>query len=737
MRICRGRACPARACIFLAAVVHALSAADAPKVTYLRDVAPILNKAGCTSGTCHGAAKGKNGFKLSLRGYDPQFDYETLLYDLSGRRFNRADPGSSLMLAKPTQQIAHGGGLRFEVGSGYYKTIYNWIAQGVPFGDPAADTVRSLRAEPAEVFMNAPGESAVVKVTASYGDGGTRDVTQEAIVESNVPDLATVTDASVKGVRTGEATLLVRYQGNLTTVPVTVLNPKPGFAWKQLPQNNYIDKALDAKLQRLKIQPSDIVEDAGFLRRVSLDLAGRLPAPPEVRAFVADASKTKRSAVIDQLIASPAYVDHWTLKWGDLLQNNRKYLGEKGAYEFREWIRDSMAQNKPYDRMVREMLTARGSSYENPAANFYRVTRDPKPTMEKTTQVFLGVRMVCAQCHDHPFERWTQNQYYEMAAFFSAVGLRPGYEVGEEILYDQRQDFDMKHPKDSRVMNPKFIVPATWSAEAGGAVPTGTVPTDQRRRMVYAEWLTAKDNPFFAKSTVNRVWSYFFGRGIIDPVDDIRASNPPANPALLDALAKDFVAHDFDLRYLMRTIANSRAYQTSIATNEWNAQDTENFSHAVPRRLSAEELMDALAQATGVRPVFAEAPPDTNAEQITDPHIGKDGFLDLFGRPSRESSCECERRSDLSLPQALNLVNGRTISDAVADANGRIAKSILGGRPDRELVEDLYLASLSRPPSAAELDKGLKYLEAGAGRAARAQDLLWALVNSKAFLYNY
>ena len=471
------------------------------------------------------------------------------------------------------------------------------------------------------------------------------------------------------------------------------------------------------------------MDDAGFLRRVSLDLTGQLPTPAEARAFTADASKTKRSSLIDKLIASPAYVDHWTLKWGDLLQNNRKYLGEKGAYEFREWIRESIAQNKPYDRMVREMLTARGSSYENPAANFYRVTRDPKPTMEKTTQVFLGVRMVCAQCHDHPFERWTQNQYYEMAAFFSAVGLRPGYEVGEEILYDQRQDFDMKHPKDGRVMNPKFILPASYSG--GGAAP------GRRRRLTYAEWLTAKDNPFFAKSTVNRVWSYFFGRGIIDPVDDIRASNPPSNPALLDALAKDFVDHDFDLRHLMRTIANSRTYQAGIATNEWNEKDTENFSHAMPRRLSAEELMDALALATGVRPVFPEAPPDTRAEQVTDPHIGKDGFLDLFGRPSRESSCECERRSDLSLPQALNLVNGKTISDAVADANGRVAKAILSGRPDADVVAELYLASLSRPPAAAELASGVKYLQSGGGRAARAQDLLWALVNSKAFLYNY
>jgi hypothetical protein len=700
------------------------------KVTFLRDVAPILNKTGCTSGPCHGAAKGKNGFKLSLRGYDPQFDYEALLYDLSGRRFNRADPASSLMLSKPTQQVPHGGGMRFEIGSAYYKTIYNWIAQGVPFGDPAKDSVRRLEVEPKEMLMNAPGEAEVVKVNAFFGDGGQRDVTREAVVESNVPDLAAVSDASVKGLRTGEATLLVRYQGNFTTLPVTVLNPKPGFTWKQLPQNNYIDRLIDAKLQRLKIQPSPAVDDAAFLRRVSLDLKGQLPTPAEVQAFVASASKSKRSELIDRLIASPAYVDHWTLKWGDLLQNNRKYLGEKGAFEFREWIRDSIAQNKPYDIMVRELLTANGSSYENPAANFYRVTRDPKPTMEKTTQVFLGVRMVCAQCHDHPFERWTQNQYYEMAAFFSAVGLRPGYEVGEEILFDQRQDYDMKHPKDGRVMNPKFIVPASWSG-------TGAPPTDAQRRQAYAEWLTARDNPFFAKSTVNRVWSYFFGRGIIDPVDDIRASNPPSNPALLDALTKDFLDHNFDLRQLMRTIVNSRTYQASVATNEWNEKDGENFSHAIPRRLSAEELMDALTLATGVRPVFPEAPPDTGAEQVTDPHVGKDGFLDLFGRPARESACECERRSDLSLPQALNLVNGKTISDAVADSGGRVAKAILSGRSDRELVTELYLVSLSRSPGAQELEGGLKYLQGGAGRAARAQDLLWALVNSKGFLYNY
>jgi len=529
--------------------------------------------------------------------------------------------------------------------------------------------------------------------------------------------------------------LLVRYQGKFVTVPITVLNPKPGFAWQPLRQNNFIDRLNDAKLQRLKIQPAPAVEDAGFLRRAMLDLTGQSPAPEQVRAFTADKSPQKRSRLIDQLIGSPAFVDHWTVKWADLLQNNRKYLGEKGAYEFQEWIRESFEKNEPYDRLVRELVSSRGSSYENPAANYFRVTRDAKPTMEKTTQVFLGVRIVCSQCHDHPFERWTQNQYYEMAAFFSTVGIRPGYEVGEEIVYDQRVDYDMKHPKDGRVVQPSFIVPANF----GGS----EIPSDGRRRDALAGWLTSKDNPFFAKSTVNRVWSYFFGRGIIEPVDDIRASNPPSNPALLDALAKDFIDHNFDLRRLMRTIANSRTYQASIATNEWNAADTDNFSHAIPRRLGAEQLMNALALATGVRPAFAEVPVDTNAEQLPDPHVGKDGFLDLFGRPARESACECERRSDLSLPQALNLVNGTTISDAVADSSGRVVKAILSGRADRDIVEEIYLASLSRPPTPSEMETALAYLAAAdgsagsRGRTARVQDLMWALVNSKAFLYIY
>ena len=704
--------------------------ASAQNVTFLRDVAPILNKAGCTSGPCHGAAKGKNGFKLSLRGYDPQFDYQALLYDLSGRRFNRSEPKRSLMLAKPVMQVAHGGGLRFEQTSEYYKTIERWIAQGVPYGDPAKDTVSAIEVEPKELAMPKPGESAQVKVMARFADGQTRDVTKEATIESNVPDLAKV-DASAKvdGLRIGEATLLVRYQGKFSTIPVTILNPKAGFAWKPLPQHSYIDQHIDAKLQKLKLQPSPVTDDASFLRRVTLDLTGALPTPDEVRAFLADPApqRLKRSRKIDKLIASPAYADQWTVKWGDLLQSSRKFLGEKGTYGFREWIHSSIAANTPYDKMVRELLTSRGSSYDDPAANYFRTTREPKPTMEKTTQVFLGVRMVCAQCHDHPFEKWTQNQYYQMSAFFSAVGLRPGYEVGEEIIYDQRADYEMKHPKDSRVMAPEFLI--------ASATPV-KIPTDQRRRDALADWLVSKQNPFFAKAIANRVWSYFFGKGIIDPVDDIRASNPPVNPQLLEALTKDLIDHNFDLQHLMRTIVNSRAYQASFLTNEWNAGDAENFSHAIPRRLSSEQLADAVTMAAGAKPNFPEVPEDTSASQLPDPHVGKDGFLDLFGRPNRESACECERRTDFSLPQALNLVNGTTISDAVADPKGRVAKLVLAGKADQAIIEDLYLATLSRFPTKQEADNGIKYL-AGGARATRAQDLLWALLNSKGFLYSY
>ena len=704
--------------------------AEKRTISFLRDVMPVLNKQGCTSGPCHGSAKGKNGFKLSLRGYDPEFDYAALLYDISGRRFNRADPAESLMLAKPTQAVPHEGGLRIEKDSRYYDTILDWISSGTPLGDKKNDTVAKLQVTPSEVFMGRPGMKQQILVVATYGDGTTRDVTREAVVASSQDTTAKIVDGSiVQGERIGEVTLLVRYEGKFVIVPVTILNPAPGFEWKQLSQHNYIDEHIDAKLKRLKIQPSEVADDSTFVRRVYIDLIGIPPTPEEARDFIEDPEKSrlKRIRLIDNLMKRTEFVDHWTLKWGDLLQSNRKYLGEKGTWAFRQWIRDQIATNRPYDQVVRELVTSTGSTYQNPAANFFRVNKDPKEAMEKTSQLFLGVRMTCAQCHDHPFERWTQNQYFQLSAFFAAVGVKPGFDSDEQIVYLKRDDNTVKHPKTGRVVEPEYLIATT------GAPP---LSAEEDRRRGLAQWLTSKDNPFFARAITNRIWSYFFGRGIIDPVDDIRASNPPINEPLLAALADDFVKQGYDLQHVIRTIANSRAYQTSIATNEWNADDETNFSRFLPRRLTAESMLDAMTVATGSRPEFDEVPPDFTAQQLPDPHVGKGGFLDMFGRPERESACECERRSDMSLPQAMSLVNGPTLAEAIADPEGRIAEAILAGKPDRELIEELYLGALSRLPTPGEMDNALTYLRQGEGRAAGAQDILWALVNSNAFLFN-
>jgi hypothetical protein len=698
------------------------------EVTYVRDVQPIFNKVGCTSGPCHGSAKGKNGFKMSLRGYDPEFDYRAVMHDLSGRRINRTEPAQSLILLKPTMQIPHGGGLRLEQDSPYYKTVLQWLSEGAVYGDPVSAQVTKLDVEPPEFFAQKPGPAQQLKVVAHFADGATRDVTGLAQYTSSIPTTAEISDAGIiKTVRKGEAAMLVRYEGKLSVVNVTALSDKQGFAWTPVAEYNYIDKLVNEKLQRLRLLPSELTTDAEFLRRVSLDLTGLPPTPEEVRAFLNDKTENrkKRTAMIDKLMARPEFVNHWSVKWSDLLQVNRTKLGDKGMWAFRDWIRDSLAENKPYDKMVRELVTARGSTFQNPPANFLRFTKEPKLAMETTTQLFLGVRMVCAQCHDHPFEKWTQNQYFSLAAFFAGVGTKPGSDSEEEIVYEKRENAEITHPKDGRVMSAKFLF--------GGE--QFTVHETQLRESL-ATWLTAKENPFFAEAMANRMWSYFFGHGIIDPVDDIRASNPPGNPRLLEALTKDFGDSNFDLKHLIRTIVSSRTYQLGFKPNEWNTDDGLNFSHALPRRLSAEELFDGVNIATGTKAQYKELPVESKAQDFPDPHIGQGGFLDVFGRPERQTSCECERRSDVSLVQALNLLNGSTIADAIANSEGRVAKLILSGKTDRQIVEDLYLGALSRLPETSELDYAQTYLSKGGSRAERAQDLLWALLNSNGFLFN-
>ena len=707
-------------------------------VTFVRDVLPAMNRIGCSSGTCHGAAKGKNGFKLSLRGYDPEFDYQSLLYDLSGRRFNRAEPARSLMLAKPTMQVPHEGGLRLDHGSRYYNLILDWIQGGVPYGDKELDQVERLEVHPAEVFMHRPEMRQQTIVIAHYGDGRSRDVTREAHITSSNTETMAVEDSPAGpvavGLRRGESTLLVRYEGQFATAPATVLSGREGFEWTALPQVNYIDELIDEKLRRIEVLPSPPTDDAAFLRRVSLDLTGRIPGPEAVRAFLDDDTPTqeKRHRLVDELIASEAYVDHWTLKWGDLLRSNRKFMSYKGMLTFRGWLHEAIEENRPYDRLVRELVTASGSTLDRPAASYFRAAREPREAMETTTQLFMGVRMVCAQCHDHPFERWTQNQYYEMTAFFAGLGVRPGFRTGEEIVFDKRRDAEQLHPKTNAVVPPKYLVPVEGAPDLGEGLG---------RRAALADWLTSPNNPYFAPAIANRVWSYFMGRGIIDPVDDIRASNQPVNAELLNALTADLIENDFDLRHLMRTIATSRAYQSSFQTNEWNQDDRINFSRHEPRRLTAEQLADAVARATGSAFEIDTLPEDFDATALPDPHVmtasmGIEGFLGLFGKPDRETACECERKTEMSLPQALSLLNGSVIAEAIADPEGRVANLVLGGLDNEELIAELYLAALGRYPTGDEAELAEGHFESSTSRTAAAQDLMWALLNSNAFLFN-
>jgi hypothetical protein len=685
---------------------------------------PTISRVGCNAGTCHGSAKGKKGFKLSLRGYDPDYDYAQLVDDLAGRRFNRSAPDQSLMLLKPTTAVPHEGGFILDPESSHYAVLRDWIAQGVQ--TDVGKTARADRLEvlPPVIDLAKEGQSQQILVLAHYPDGKTRDVTSDAVYTSSVPDVATVTPAGlVTSVRRGEASILVRYEGVYGVDNVTVMGDRTGYQWTPRPNANYIDSLVDKKLQKVKILPSELCNDEEFLRRAAIDLTGLPPTPETARAFLADQAVDKRDKAIDAFIDSPEFVNHWTHKWADLLQANRKLLGDKSTWAFDRWIEKAVATNMPYDAMVRDLMTARGGSVDSPAVNYFRAQKEPTVALENATQLFLGIRFSCNKCHDHPFERWTQNQYYGMAAFWGQVGAKTGTREGEQVVFDTGSG-EVIHPKDGRVMPPTFPYEHAGKIEKDGA-----------RRVQLAEWLTSPENPYFAKSVVNRVWSYFLGRGIIDPVDDIRSSNPASNPELLDALEKDFVAHGFDLRHLMRTIARSRTYQSSIITNKFNDDDSTNFSHASPRRLTAEQLLDAIDVASGRKPQFPGVPIGFRANQLPDSQVGG-SFLDLFGRPPRESPCECERSSEVSLSQALNLINGPTIADALLDPNGRIANLMKTNPDDQKIVEEMYLAALSRMPKADELDKAKKYLSENANKAEGAQDLLWALINSPAFLFN-
>lgn len=710
------------------AKIKVSGSAQARPVSFVRDVMPILSKSGCNSGPCHGTPKGKRGFKLSLRGYDPAWDHEQLVTDLSSRRFNRSRPNDSLLLLKPIGEVPHEGGVRFDRDNRYYKLLLQWIREGNK--QDVAQTTRAsgIKVFPEHTSLREPGSWQDMVVVATFPDGSRRDVTRDAEFTASPDFVATVApNGRIHAVRRGEVAILVRYEGNYAVKYFSVLGERPGYAWSSVPAWNYIDTHVYNKLQKVKLLPSPLADDATFIRRVYLDLIGVQPTAEEVKAFLADPKETrqKRAALIDDLLERPEYVDRWAYKWADLLQCNRKYLGDKGVWSFRNWIREQVAENRPVDQFVRDLLTASGSTYDNPPANFYKIARDPLKAMEDTTHLFMGIRFNCNKCHDHPFERWTQIQHYELGAYFASVQRQEGTKPGEEIIYDLTAGYEpVKHPRTNAVINPQF----PFKHEGSSASQTTL-------REQLADWLTAPENPYFARSVVNRFWSYMMGAGIIEPVDDIRSSNPPVNPELLDALTKDFVDHGFDLKNLLRTIANSRTYQLSLETTEWNGDDKINFSHALPRRLTAEQLQDSISAATGVLVNFEGLPVGFHASQLPDTAVRAE-FLETFGRPPRESVCECERVAEVSLKQTLSLINGPTIGSVLADPNNKLNKFVATGAPDEKIIDEVYLAVLCRLPTAEERTSGVTYLGQAGSKAEGAQDLAWALFNSAGFLFN-
>lgn len=689
---------------------------DKREVSFVSDVMPVLGKIGCNAGTCHGAQAGRNGFQLSLRGYDPEFDHRALVDDLEGRRYNRAAPDRSLMLLKTAGEVPHGGGVLTQPGEPYYEIIKQWIAQGVPL-DLATPRVTKIEVFPQSPVLPLPGMKQQMVVLATYADGKVRDVSAEAIIDSSNTEVATVDkQGQVTAVRRGETAMLARYEGNYAAAPLVVMGDRTGFAWRDTPINNYIDTLVYDKLKQVKILPSDICTDEEFVRRLYLDLTGLPPEPENIRDFVADSrlSRQKRDALVDKLVGNTDYVDHWTNKWADLLQVNRKFLGEQGATGFRSYIKKAVADNMPYDKFAYAILTGSGSNVENPPASYYKILRQPDAAMENTTHLFLAIRFNCNKCHDHPFERWTQSQYYHLSSFFAQIERR------EDPKYKGQRT------QGSAVAAPLPLVEIIADGKAGEVthLRTGEVakplfpfihkempdPAASRREQL-ARWVTARDNPYFAKSYVNRLWSYLLGVGLIEPIDDIRAGNPPTNPQLLDKLSEEFIKSNFNVQELIKTICKSRTYQHSIKTNEWNKDDEINYSHAIARRLPAEVLYDAIHRVTGSLSKLPGLPAGARAAQTVDSNVAvPGGFLDLLGRPPRESACECERSNHMLLGSIMNLVNGPVVADALRDPANRINKLVATEKDDRKIVEEIYVAIFGRRPSAKELEIGLDTL---------------------------
>ncbi len=686
-------------------------------VSFIRDVNPVLSRAGCNQGTCHGAKDGKNGFKLSLRGYDPIYDVRAFTDDVKSRRTNVASPDNSLMLLKATGAVPHVGGQLTKPGEAYYEIIRRWIAEGCVL-DQSVERVASISVAPINPVVQNIGARQQIRVIATYTNGVTRDVTGEAHLVSGNTEVAEVNRAAVlTAIRRGEAPVLARFEGQYAATTLTVMGDRGGFVWQEPEVWGTVDELVADKWERMKLLPSPICNDEEFIRRAYLDLTGLPPSAEAVVAFVADSKpiREKRDALVDQLVGSPEYVDYWTNKWADLLQVNRKFLGQEGAVLFRGWIKENIQKNRPYDEFAHDILAVNGSNKTTPAASYYKILREPDAMMENTTHLFLGVRFNCNKCHDHPFERWTQDQYYETAAFFSRVGLKRDPENADgnlggtavegakpmwEVVYE-KPDGEMKHDRTGAITAP--LVP--FDRE----IPT---KTDASRRDQLAEWITSAENDYFAKSYVNRVWGYLMGVGLIEPLDDIRAGNPASNPDLLNVLTEEFIATGFNVQELMKRICKSRTYQLSVATIQWNEGDATNYSHGMPKRLPAEVLYDSVYAVTGSMMKIPGVPEGTRAAAVPDVGVElTDGFLANLGRPVRESACECERSSGLQLGPVMALMNGPTVSDAISQQGNAIEQLTTTEMDDSSLINKLFLRVLNRNAQPSEIASAQQLME--------------------------
>ncbi len=696
-----------------------------PPISFRQDVMPVFMKTSCNNGSCHGAARGKDGFRLSLFGFDPEGDHYRLTREIPGRRINLALPQESLLMEKGAGQVPHTGGKRFEPGSEHYNTVLRWLEAGAPNDPGPVPSVVSLELYPKNAVMDGEGTTQRLTVRAKYSDGTDRDVTNLAFFSSNNENSAEIAQTGmVTAHARGEAFIMARFETHTVGSQFIVLPKGLQYEDPKTPENNYIDTLVNAKLRKLRIVPSELCSDEEFLRRVSLDITGTMPTVAEHDKFLADTDPAKREKLVDELLGRKEFVDIWVMKWAELLQvrtiANR--VEKKPMLAYYNWLKEKIASNTPTDKMVQELLGSRGGSFSSPATNYYQTETETLKVSENVAQVFMGMRIQCAQCHNHPFDRWTMDDYYGFAAFFSQIGRKQGEDPRETIIFNSGGG-EVTHLVGGRVMKPKFL---------GGIEPD---LAGRDRREVMAQWLASPENPYFAKNLANIVWAHFFGRGIIHEVDDVRISNPPVNPELLDELGRKFTEYNYDFRKLVRDICTSRTYQLSTKTNPTNESDHRNFAHAELRRIRAEILLDCISTVTSTQDKFPGLPVGARAVQIADGNTAT-YFLTTFGRAKRESVCSCEVKMEPNLSQALHLINGDT-SNAKIQQGGLIPARLKEGKTPAEIITEMYLRCFSRRPTEAELNSLVALAAEQQNTAEALEDIFWSLLNSREFLFNH